>query len=500
MKKNILVIAMLSSFGAQAADVIISGNDTLIQDSGKLSNSGFQVTDNKFINVDGVLETNIPDSFYFRVGNDYANTIVYDKKSAINPFLNLRTLHQFLGNQIGESVTYKKDDKKITATIHKVIGDTLFLKKEDQSIFTAKLNEIELSDSILDAKNFNLTVSFNNKNLMPNDNYHYSYFAHGFNWYPNYTVTMKDGNKMDFTFYGNISNNTQSDLNNIDLTLMTQEKNNIRPVSERHHVMKTMALSSMSMETQSDSSMGNVSSQNIEDLTAYKIDGKVNLKSGIASNILIKEFKNIDYNKYNQIALPHLNENNVGHYFTRKDRLKDVFEKGIRSTDLVVEYKDNKELTKDYIPNGAITVMKLDNSKKEVLIPYNKTFIPSIKKEDFVVNLPKNKNVKYIANIKDEDHVKLINERNFRQNNVMMTEKNYSVTYSQHIENNSDKAETFVLYLSEQQASKSIFPKEYTKELIADKGQYKYTVNIPKNAKRDFKIETKFKTIERKRK
>lgn len=499
MKKNILVIAILASFGAQATDVIISSNDTLIQDSGKLSDSGFQVTDNKFINVDGVLETNIPNSFYFRVGNDYANTIVYDKNSAINPFSNMRTLHQFLGNQIGQPVTYKKEDAKVNATIHKVIGDTLFLKKEDNSIFTAKLNNIELNESVLDAKNFNLTVSFNNKDLMPDDNYHYSYFANGFNWYPNYTVTMKDGNKMDFTFYGNISNNTQSDLNDINLTLMTQENQNVFPVEQRQQKMKTMAFSSMEMAA--DTSMGNVSSQNIEDLTAYKIDGKVDLKSGIASNILIKEFKDVEYNKYNQISLPTLNINSIEHYFIQKDRLKHLTQEGIIDTKLVVEYKDNKELTKDYIPNGSVTVMKQDNSNgKDLLIPYNKTSISSVKKEDFSVHLPKNKNVKYLSNIKEENHLELLDEKEYKQNRVVMIEKNYRITYSQHIENNSDKAETFVLYLSEQQARNSVFPKAYTKELIADKGQYQYTVTLPKNSKKDFKIQTKIKTINKKRK
>lgn len=454
MKKHVLFLSMFAAFSANAMDVAISGDQTLIQDSGILSNSNFNLIKDKNglltgVQVSDILDSNLPYTFNFKIDSNYANVISYDKNAVLSPFESNYAILKFLENKEGEKVTYKTDDEEKEVELFKVAGNGFFLKDDDGKIFAADLKDIKFSEKLLNSQAFNLLVSFNKGIELKDDTkYHYNYFANGFNWTPNYKIILKDNNKLDFNFYGNISNNTKSDLNDVDLTLMIPTLNNPRPMYRNksfNNMEEGIVMSAMAMDS-APMGGGNISSTSVEDLTAYKVEGKVDLKSGIASNVLIKSLNDTIFEKKNLIDLPTLNykivtamkQNNQNKEPIYEDFLQGSKVTEITSTQAFIPYVDNKKFLKDYLPAGEIKIMKeIDLNGKTIVLPYSDSYLSGNKNDNIEIQLPKNKNVKYVAYLNKLKDITLIKQD---RKNLLL-----NVKYTQRLENRGEKSETFVL-------------------------------------------------------
>lgn len=477
MKKTVLSLIVLASLNAQAVDVVLTQNKALVQDSGLLSESGFKIEkEGKIVNIDDVLETNIPDTFYFKIDDQNANSIYYDRTAASNPFDNKYAFYTMLKDKIGEKVVYKDDENEMEVEIFNVTNESLFLKSKD-GIFVGKIENIHFSKNFFDKKNFNLQAFFN-KEVKEQSFYKYFYAASGFNWTPQYTLTMRENDTLDFSFYANIQNQTKTNLKDINLTLMANDQQ--PPMHNSRTLMKSkgamMEMAAMSFDEGGVSDFNGVSAANVEDLTAYKINGKVSLNSQITSNILVKEFDGLKYEKQNTFNISH-----IDHYNIKRNAFENLKSVGINSTNLFISYKDNKSLTKDYLPSGTLRVLKAENGQKDsLLLPYLETTFSGKMKEDFEINIPLNKNVKAIDVIKS---TKLMSKKGVKMN--------YKIIHEQYFENNSSRDEMFITYLNKNEMKEGFkISADYKVDYLKNKGVYKVSTVLKAGEKKSLFMET----------
>lgn len=470
MKKNILAILVFATFNANALDVVLTSNKALVQESGLIKNSPLQISeDGKVIEIGGILDTNIPDTFYFKVGDQNAASIFYNKNATSSPLDNSGALNQFLKEKKGSIVSFEKNEIVLEGEIVGFVNKSFFINHEGKTV-TVPFEDVSFPDDFFKQENFNLKTYFK-ESVTKDDPYKYYYGATGFNWKPQYTLTMKDNNKMDFTFYANINNATMTDLKGVDLTLMVESSQSRVQPMRKSGISDLASMSIVSENSMGVASFDSVSASSVEDLTAYKIDGKVDLNSRITSNVLVKEFNNVSYEKQNLFSLPSFSYGQV-----KNDRVLESQSTRIAQTKLVVPFKDNKELTKNYLPSGSLSVLKAESdSLNALLLPYTNVHLQNIKNEDFEVNLPKNKNVKYVGTINSFKPLKTKGN--------MIT---FNVEMNQYFKNNGSKAEKFVIDIPKKQISNSSkYSKEYTREFIKDKGVYRYSTRLNPNEEKN---------------
>lgn len=473
MKKTLIALSLFTAFSANALDVVLTQNNALIQDSGVLKDSGFAISeDGKIVNVDQILETNIPNTFYFKIEDQNASSIFYDSKTATKPFNNSHLFYSFISDRKGQEVFYQVDENIKTVKIFNVQDRNIFLEDE-KGVFLGDLTKIKFKDDFFNQKSFNLKAFFD-KEVTENDKFQYFYVANGFQWFPQYTMTLKEDNTLDFVFYANINNNTNSDLSQIDLTLMANEQRAIRHVRNTS-IMEMATFSAKSiMADEAVGVTGSVSASDVEDLTAYKIDGKVDLNAGITSNVLVKSFDDVKYDKFNYVRLPVLNE-----YSIKNNRISDSKVTGISQTILNIDYKKNPSITQDLLPNGGLKVLKesIDEKGKQLLLPYSESQINGVKKSDLEINIPLNKNLKYSAKVLSYDYVE---------------NKIYKIFSELYFENNGTKEETFVTYLtSDVLFSDKDIPREFDVEYIKEKAAYRLKLTVPAGENTTLRMKTK---------
>ncbi len=505
MKKNLILIAMFMSANSYAVDVIIKGNQTLIQDKGQLTSPQLTVVNEHVIRFSDIIDTNIAETFSFRVGDNYANRITYDTRNISNDLSNPYALYSFLKNKIGSDISFIHDDKTKNGSIYKIIGDTVFVKN-NTNIIPVSLDSLIFNEEVFESKDFNLITNFNNK-INKNEIFEYSYFANGFSWNPNYTLFLDDEKEtLDLNFYANIKNNSNTDLKDINLILLSEErKNNL--IINRKTNFKSAEQFSMLADSASSSPI-TIKNENVGNINAYKIKEKQSLLSNINSSVLIKDFKNLKYTKNNYVNFNKINEYNL--WNNNKE--------GIVSTSIRMKQDENKKLNDYYFPQSSLEILY---KKDGINYPYkNVTFSP-LKNKDIEIPLIKNEELIYFSKIKERKDVKFIkkeqngyNERsynvlkdkykknNYRNKNVVNFVDNgdyyiitikepkyiykYKIKTTQYFENKSNYDELFVILLKDNLTNKQIKPSsDYLVEYDKEKNTIRYSLNVNKKDKKE---------------
>ena len=511
MKKYTLIASIVAaSFNIQAETVIIQGNRTLIQDKGVLSESNINIENKNIVKFSGIVDSNIPDSFIFNIDDQNANHIVYNTNNQYNFLGDSRSLLAFLNNKIGEKISYTKNEKTKSGVIYKVIGSSVFVKSNG-NIVPVKIEDLVLSEDIFKTKDFNLTTYFNNE-INPNGFYQYSYFANRFSWKPNYTLFYnEEENNLSLSFYGNVKNNSNSDLIDIELTLLSEDNNKgfenprinkgmHRIVEEESRVFDNVSFSNVPQAME-------VENKEVGSISAFEVDGKVNLYSKINSNILIKDFKDLNHHKNNYVTL-----NN----FNNSHSLK-IVSKDIKRTTLRIDRENNKDLKDFYFPASNIEILL---EKDSVYYPYKKTDFKPNKGKDIEIDLIKNESLNYISKINNEKDIKLIKKekigvqqytqnikindldnkhfkdkiinKEYNGNYITLTlEKvNYNYYYeiksTQVFNNKSNKKERFVVVIPNNlQNKKNKTSSDYATYYNDENNVIEYIINVPKNTKKE---------------
>lgn len=511
MKKYTLIAAIVAaSFNTQAETVIIQGDRTLIQDKGVLSESNINIENKNIVKFSGIVDSNIPDSFIFNIDEQNANHIVYNTKNQYNHLGDSRALLVFLNNKIGEKISYTKNEKTNFGVIYKVIGNSVFVKS-NENIIPVKIEELVLNEDIFKTKDFNLTTYFNDE-INPNGFYQYSYFANGFSWIPNYTLFYnEEDSDLSLSFYGNVKNNSNSDLIDIELTLLSEDNNKefedfrISNVMYKSVNEKSMIADSVSFSNAPQAM--EVENKEVGSISAFEIDGKVNLYSKINSNILIKDFKKLNHHKNNYVALNSFNNNHS---------LK-VAVKGVKRTALRIDRENNKDLKDFHFPASNIEVLL---EKDSTHYPYKNTIFNPVKGQDIEIDLIKNESLNYVSKIDSKKDIKLIKKekagiqqytenikkddltkRNFKDkiinkeyngNYITLTlEKvkynyHYEIKSTQIFNNKSNKDERFVIVIPNNLQNKiNKTSSDYETYYNDDHNTIEYIINIPKNTKKE---------------
>jgi hypothetical protein len=250
-----------------------------------------------------------------------------------------------------------------------------------------------------------------------------------------------------------------------------------------------------------------VENKEVGSISAFEVDGKVNLYSKINSNILIKDFKNLNHHKNNYVTL---------NSFQSNHSLKTAI-KGIKKTALRIDRESNEELKNFHFPSANIEVLLENNS---VHYPYKNTAFNPIKGEDIEIELIKNESLNYVSKIENKKDIKLIkkekigvqqytqnikkddlNKRNFKDkiinkeyngNYITLTlEKvkynyHYEIKSTQFFDNKSNKDERFVVVIPNNLQNKTNkTSSDYETYYNEDHNTIEYIINIPKNTKKN---------------
>tara|TARA_Y100001960_G_C14783753_1_gene889106 strand:- start:19079 stop:20659 length:1581 start_codon:yes stop_codon:yes gene_type:complete len=511
MKKYTLIATIVAaSFNTQAETVIIQGDRTLIQDKGVLSESNINIENKNIVRFSGIVDSNIPDSFIFNIDDQNANHIVYNTKNQYNYLGDSRALLEFLNNKIGEKISYTKNEKTNFGFIYKVIGNSVFVESNG-NIVPVKIEELVLNEEIFKTKDFNLTTYFNNE-INPNGFYQYSYFANGFSWKPNYTLFYNEEEAdLSLSFYGNVQNNSNSNLIDIELTLLSEDNNNdFENLRVSKSMYKTANENTMIADSISYSNVPQnmeVENKEVGSISAFEVDGKVNLYSKINSNILIKDFKKLKHHKNNYVDL-----NNFYDSYSLK-----IASKGIKRTSLRIDRENNKDLKDFHFPASNIEVLLENNS---TYYPYKNTAFNPVKGKDIEVDLIKNESLNYVSKIESKKDIKLIKKekvgvqqytqnikkddltkkhfkdkiinKEYNGNYITLTlEKikynyHYEIKSTQFFDNKSNKDERFVVVIPNNLQNKTNkTSSDYETYYNEDYNTIEYIINIPKNTKKN---------------
>lgn len=501
MKKNLILIAMLMSANSYAVDVIIKGNQTFIQDKGQLSSPQLTVVNDNVIRFSDIIDTNIPETFSFRVGHNYANRITYDTRNLSNDLSNPYALYSFLKNKIGSDISFIHNDETKNGSIYKVIGETVFVKNNN-NIIPVSLDSLIFNENLFESKDFNLITKFNNK-INKNEMFEYSYFANGFSWNPNYTLFLDDEKEtLDLNFYANIRNNSNTDLKDINLILLSEERNENKLRMNRKESFKSAEQFSMFADSASPSPI-TIENENVGNINAYKIKEKQSLLSSINSSVLIKDFKELKYTKNNYVHFNKINEYNI--WNDNKE--------GIVNTSIRIKQKENKKLNDYYFPQSSLEILY---KKDGINYPYkNVTFSP-LKNKNIEIPLIKNEELIYFSKIKDRKDVEFIKKEqkgynettyrilkeqykknNYRNKSVVnfvdngdyytITTKEpkyvykYKIKTTQYFENKSNYDELFVILLKDNLTNKDIKASpDYMVEHDKEDNTIRYSLNVSK--------------------
>ena len=249
-----------------------------------------------------------------------------------------------------------------------------------------------------------------------------------------------------------------------------------------------------------------VENKEVGSISAFEVDGKVNLYSKINSNILIKDFKKLKHHKNNYV---NLNE------FHDSYSLK-IANKGIKRTALRIDRENNKDFKDFHFPASNIEVLLKNNS---TYYPYKNTAFNPVKGKDIEIDLIKNESLDYVSKIESKKDIKLIKKekvgvqqytQNFKKddltkrhfkdkiinkeyngNYVMLTlEKvkynyHYEIKSTQVFNNKSNKNERFVIVIPNNLQNKTNkTSSDYKTYYNDDHNTIEYIINIPKNTKK----------------
>lgn len=463
LKKSIISSLIILSFPLFAKDFTIYQNGIgMLSESGYLKdNPDFSLNDNS-IYMKNTINTVNENTLTFKVNNNFAQFINYSHRNI--------DLYSLLKNAVGEKVSYFRNDNSNTeevAQIYDVIGNQIFLTVNNK-ILLANINEISIPEDIIKKTEMNLIASFNNR-LNKDDSYQYSYLVNNFNWQPMYNFEWKNDN-LNLTLYGNISNNSNTDLKDLNLTLVSTPVLNQEPI-------QYLARKSMIMSEAMPSTPNSVSDFNMEDLSLFKLDKKINLVKNSSSNVKIKSFENINYEKVNQFDLYFYNIDYQG---------KDI---SPTNTILHIDKEMNKDLTSTLLPTGDYYIYKEENENK---VLYYKGLFSSLKNDDISLKIPTNKTV-YL-----KDYVKSNNDFNLLSKELISNNRfvyQYSLKTNQRLKNTGDKVELFKILLDGNNLVKiEDYDKSYNVVKNDKTGKFEFIIYLNPNEEKELFIKRIIKT------
>lgn len=353
--KKTILLSLFSScllFGSNIKEIdnntiIIYNNLALINNKGEIKVD----KDKSELSIPNISTNIIKDSVSISFNNKNINILEQNYKYDI---FNFYSILKFNLNKevLFENNPYTLISSKGDCIIHSNIENTV------SKVSCDKLTFKNLPNDILFEPSLNWTL-YNKSNSNIDTNFELSYLSNGFNWTSNYVANIKD-NKILLNGWINLSNNSDTNLNNYSLILLSGKPN---VIEENQIQPRTFNKANVIMENVY--SVG-VKEESFSDYHIYKIPFKVNIPKQSSKQIsfidkTIEKF-DIEY----KIDL---------HSFNTQEKLK--FNKTISFDN------DLKNGLGIPLPNGKIRFYEKDKENINYFIGENK-----------IDNTPINENIK----------------------------------------------------------------------------------------------------------
>jgi len=415
MKKRIyILVALLITQILQANNIVVYNNNLAL------------ISEDKNINIEKGVSKYTFDNVPKNIISDSVSMILPKNVHIMeqNYKFDQLSLYNLLKYNEGKEVQYIDINKNINkGTLVSVEGSYSLI-----SIISSKNVDMKPS-SIISIPNNNIIVNgipkdmvtkpsivllLNAKNNYKKQNIELRYLTTGFYWKSNYVLTIDKKDHMYLNSWIKLTNNTNIDIDNYNLTLLSGEvkQNNHNRRPERMYKSVKVSSSGMSNDMANDIKESNFSGYHL-----YKIPYKVNIKKQSIKQI---NFLNKKISKYRKKSV--ININNIWSY--NKKRRKYL--------DQIITIENTKENNLGLaLPKGNIRVYKADKEDNSLFIG-----------ESNINNIANTEKIK--INIgKDFDTI-----CNMYLNSIKVDKRVNDITYITYtieLDNKGDKEKTYVI-------------------------------------------------------